>query len=259
MITFAALRDPLQRRAFLMNLKDLPFDNLWLRISDFGSDATGIGARRYIAAVTEFLSLNKPIIVDGVAGLVGLAIVAFGAASGFAHGVAELDRFDARGWDKPQVKGGGGNKTRFLVPGLDRLVNLQQMEQILAAPSGRRICSRNDKSCCPNGWEDTQRDPKAHYLHQRHKQVQALSAVPDLRRVQHFLDHDLASANRFARDVAKLRINDEALKETLSKTGQRLERMPEVFENLKKILGDAPRSAPLQRRADSLPGSARKR
>jgi hypothetical protein len=259
MITFAALRDPIQRRALLTNLGDLPFDNLWLRISDFGSDATGLGVRRYIAAATEFLSLNKPIIADGVAGLAALGIVAFGAAGGVAHGVAELERFDARGWNNPRSRGGGGNPTRFLVPGLDRLINLHQMEQLLAAPSGRRICSCNDSSCCPNGWEDTQRNPKAHYLHQRHKQIKALSAVADLRRVQHFLDYDLADSVRFSRDAARLMIADEALKETLSIASKRLKKMSEVLQNLQTIIGDEPRSAPIERRADSLSNSARRR
>lgn len=99
LITFGSLRDPLQRRALLANLRDLPFDNLWLRVSGFGSDATGMGIRRYIAALTEFLSLGKPIIADGVAGLAALATVAFGAASGVSHGINDLERFDASNWD----------------------------------------------------------------------------------------------------------------------------------------------------------------
>ncbi len=39
MIKNASLRDSAQRRAFIAGLADLPFDNLWLRISGFGADA----------------------------------------------------------------------------------------------------------------------------------------------------------------------------------------------------------------------------
>lgn len=259
MITAASLRDPLQRRAFLANLKDLPFDNLWLRVSGFGSDATATGVRRYIAALIELLSLGKPIIADGVGGLAALAIVAFGAAGGFAHGVGELERFDATGWDKPRSAGGGGNETKVLVPCLDRLLNFHQMELLMAAPGGRRICSCNDPSCCPHGWEDTQKDPKAHYLRQRHKQVQTLSSVSEARRVQHFLERDLADADRIAQHAAKIRTSDEALKEMLSRSSKRLARMVATFEDLKATVGDAPRSAAPRRRSELLPGSARRR
>ncbi|MGX9181976.1 hypothetical protein [Mesorhizobium sp. BHbdii] len=39
MIKNASLRDPAQRRAFITALKNVPFDNLWFRISGFGADA----------------------------------------------------------------------------------------------------------------------------------------------------------------------------------------------------------------------------
>src|SRR6266851_346812 len=43
-----------QRRAFLTRLRDLSFENLWLRISDFGSDATPASVRRYISSMADF-------------------------------------------------------------------------------------------------------------------------------------------------------------------------------------------------------------
>lgn len=42
-IRSASLRDPVQRRAFIAGLVDVPFENLWLRISGFGADATPTG------------------------------------------------------------------------------------------------------------------------------------------------------------------------------------------------------------------------
>ena len=77
--TYGTLREPEQRRAFLVGLRDLPFDNLWLRVSDFGADATASAVRSYISAVIDFHALKRPLVADHVGGLAGLAIAAFGA------------------------------------------------------------------------------------------------------------------------------------------------------------------------------------
>src|SRR5258708_4444981 len=61
----ASLRDPAQRRAFIAGLADLPFDNLWLRVSGFGADASATMLRGYIAAMMHFQRLGQPIIAEG--------------------------------------------------------------------------------------------------------------------------------------------------------------------------------------------------
>ena len=98
---YETLREPEQRRAFLAGLQDLPFDNLWLRISGFGADARPTALKRYISAVTDFHALSRPLVADHVGGLAGLAIAAFGATAAISHGVSEKERFDARGWLVP--------------------------------------------------------------------------------------------------------------------------------------------------------------
>ena len=100
--TYMHLHDEAIRGAFLSGLHDLPFDNLWIRASGFGSDATPLGARRYITALAGMHNLGKPIIADYIGGLIGLAAVAFGVASGIAHGVGIYERFNAGQWDKPR-------------------------------------------------------------------------------------------------------------------------------------------------------------
>jgi hypothetical protein len=257
--SFAALRDPIQRRSFMETMKDLPIDNVWLRISGFGADATAMGIRRYIAAVLEFLRLGKPLVVDGVGGLTALAAISFGAAGGISHGVAEKERFDASDWDKPRSAGGGGSEKRILIPDLDRFLTMQQMEILMGAPGGRRLCSCNDRSCCPHGWDDTKRDPKGHYLFQRSKQIRTLSSVPDSRRISHFLDQDLADANRTARKAARIRTSDDSLREMLLRSSERLERIPAVLEELQRTVSDGPRSAAPHRRSASGSGAARNR
>jgi hypothetical protein len=259
MIPNASLRDPVQRRAFIAGLADTPFDNLWFRVSGFGADATAAGLRRYIASAIDFHRLERPIVADGVGGLAGLATIAFGAAGGFAHGAAEKERFNAGDWHKPPKGGGGGREKRVLVSGLDRLLSLKQMEQLMAIPGARRHFSCGDPSCCPRGFDDTVKDPKAHYLRQRRLQVADLAKVPDSRRAQHFLDKQLAPAERHARQAAKLKVEDEALSKMLAENSARLEKAHAVLDNLNGALSGEARSAPPIRRGGTAGVSAQRR
>lgn len=260
MIKNASLRDPVQRRAFIAGLADTPFDNLWCRVSGFGADATPSGLRRYIAAVMDFHRLDRPIIADGVGGLTAMAIAAFGAAGGVCHGVAEKERFNASDWHKPPQSGGGGREKRVLVSGLDRLLSMKQMDALMAAPGARRHFSCGDPTCCPRGLDDTLKDPKAHYLRQRHRQVEELSRVPESRRAQHFLEKQLAPVEKSARQAAKLKVADEALAKSLQKISEHLEKKHAVLEALHAAMPDAAHSrAPARRQGLPSGATMRKR
>lgn len=250
MITAASLRDPVQRRAFITALADLPFDNLWFRVSGFGADASPAGLRRYIASVMDFLRLERPIVADGVGGLAALAIAAFGAAGGICHGVAEKERFNALDWTKPPKPrdGGFGREKRVLVSAIDRLLGEKQLQALMRAPGARKALSCHDRACCPRGLDDMLHGPKAHYLRQRAQGVQELSRIPEARRAQHYLDKQLAPAERSARTVAKLKVGDEGLKKLLEKSSVRLEKIHSVLDDLHGTIKDAPRSrAPVRR------------
>lgn len=251
MIKNNSLRDPAQRRAFISGLENSPIESIWLRISGFGSDATPMGLRRYIAAMMDFHRLARPVIADGVGGLVGLAIAAFGAAGGISHGVAEKERFDASDWSKPPERGGGGREKRVLIPGIDRLLSIKQVNSLMAAPGARRLLSCHDRSCCPNGLPDTLKDPKAHYLRQRFRQVEHLSLVPEAHRIPHFLEKELGSAERTARSAAKLNSGDEGLTQMLQRSSERLEKMRSVLEPLQQTIAGQSRSLALPRRPKS--------
>lgn len=252
MIKNASLRDPAQRRAFTASLKNVPFDNLWFRVSGFGADATPMGLRRYIAAMMDFHGLNVPIVADGVGGMAGVAIAAFGAAGGICHGVAEKERFDASDWAKPPQKGGGGREKRVLIGGLDRLLSVKQIEVLMASQGAKPLLSCHDRSCCPNGLSDTLKDPKAHYLRQRARQIQELSAVPEARRSQHFLEKELATAERVARSAAKLKVSDEGLSNVLHRSSERLEKMHAVLDALNgTIAGQSRAAVPMRRQGKS--------
>jgi hypothetical protein len=256
MIKNASLRDPAQRRVFIGGLVDLPFDNLWLRISGFGADAPATLLRRYIAAVLDFQQLGKPIVADGVGGLAALAIAGFGTAGGICHGLGEKERFDASDWNKPPSAGGGGRERRVLIPGLDRLLSVKQIALLMGAHGARKLLSCNDLSCCPRGLDDTLKDPKAHYLHQRTKQFTRISRIPETRRTRDFLDQELVNIARTARQAAKLKVNDSSLVEMLQRTSERLDRMQLVLEDLHQTVGPTPHAIAPRRRVGRISVSA---
>lgn len=249
-LKYGSLRDPAQRRVLIAGLKGLPFDNLWLRVSGFGADTEAPMLRRYIAAAIDFQQLGRPIVADGVGGLAAVAVAAFGAAGGISHGLGEKERFAAGDWNKPPVPraGGGGREKRLLVPGLDRLLSVKQVELLMEADGGRLLLGCQDRECCPNGYNDTLKDPKGHYLHQRTKPLERLSRVPEARRVDDFLKRDLDPAARTAETAAKLALADAGMMEMLQRTSERLARLGPVLRDLHATVGDSPHAhAPARR------------
>lgn len=246
LISNGTLNDVAERKALASAMSGLPIDCVWLRISGFGSSATGAGIRKYIMAAQDFRAPGVPIIADGVGGMAALAIVAFGASSGISHGLAERERFDASDWGKPPRAGGGGGGYMVLFPGIDRLLKRSEAEQLIAMSSARRLVSCNDRECCVNGFEDTMREPKGHYLHQRARQFEKLAEIPEARRVRHFLDTDLVSMDRIARQLSRLKGADPTLLDMLDKNAARLDRVRVVLEDLNKTMGAAAPPATLK-------------
>jgi hypothetical protein len=234
---YGTLREPEQRRAFLAGLGDLPFDNLRLRVSDFGADATPTAVRRYISAVADFHALKRPLVADYVGGLAGLAVAAFGATGAIAHGVSEKERFDARRCLVPRKPGGGGQSGRVYLPALDRYFKIDEARALLDVRGARRLLACEDRDCCPRGADDTFNDPKAHFITQRLAQLRDLSDTPEERRVSRFLDVHLAAADRRARQAAKLDTGNPTTKRALEKASLRLDRMRDVLENLDQTFG----------------------
>jgi hypothetical protein len=235
--SYGTLREPEQRRAFLGGLQNMPFDNLWLRISDFGADATATGVTRCISALADFHALNRPLVADHLGGLAGLAVVAFGATGAIAHGVSEKERFDVRRWLGSRKPGGGGQSGRVYLPALDRYFKIDEARALLEVRGARRLLACADRDCCPRGADDTFNDTKAHFITQRLTQLADLSTTPEARRVSRFLDFHLAFADRQARQAANLDTSNPATKLALQKASLRLDRMRVALENLDQTIG----------------------
>lgn len=245
LLSNATLNDQAERKAVMSALRSSPAESIWLRISGFGAEATPAGIRKYITAAHDFHHVAKPIIADCVGGMAAVAIVAFGGASGMAHGAAEKERFDASDWNKPRREGkGGGGGHMVMLTGIDRLLKKAEAQALIDAPHGRRLLSCNNPACCPHGFEDTIKDPRGHYLRQRALQCEAISAVPDPLRADHFLNKMLADTDRKARQIAKLKVADKKVEAILNKNTVQLDRMRAVLEDLQKTGGLTTRSLP---------------
>jgi hypothetical protein len=236
-------RSGAERRALVAALRDLPIDNIWIRLSPFGSDATATGIERYASRMVDLHVLGRPIIADQLAGFAALAPIAFGAVSGFAHGVAEEERFDASAWDKPKRNGRPSFPKRLLFPELDRSLTERQVDELMKLTVARRHLSCRSEGCCPNGLSDTKRDSKRHYLHQRASQVARLERVPVQQRIEHFLKHELEPAVRRAAHTRTLPVRDDGLKQALARTHERLEKMPDVLGRLAELSKASSRAA----------------
>ena len=246
------LRDPDHRRAIVTAVGNLPIQNLWLRIGGFGATATGVGTRHVIEASRSLLEVSRPLILDMAGGFAALAPLAFGAIGGISHGVAQRESFDLAAWRKPPVpRKGGGTPSKVYLAELDRYLDVDQAAAFFAVRGTKARFSCSDGRCCPSGIEDMTENANAHFLTQRHKQVDALAAVPETRRAEHFLLHQLDPALRSARQASKLKFGDEKLQKVVADTKGRLGRLRDVLGALHEAdAGVASRS-----RAPSLRGN----
>ncbi|MEO7221073.1 MAG: hypothetical protein ABIY37_01230, partial [Devosia sp.] len=204
------LKDVVTRGTLATALVDLPFENLWLRVSGMDGSGGPLKTIQFLTSLNRLHNIGRPIIADYLGGLTGQSAMAFGSVSGLAHGIGEKERFDASDWHLPPVKREDGDEgfglaTRIEIPDLGKAPTKKELEVLAGAPGGRRICACADKRCCPHGLDDMLRDPRAHASFRATAMVQALEEVPIARREQFFLDKPMADTVRTARSVANLR------------------------------------------------------
>ena len=194
--------------------------------------------------------LGYPILLDYVGGLVGLGALAFGVVSGIAHGIGERDRFDVRSWNKPPRRPTAewpfGRAIYIPLPGLDKSFRKKEFTAIATAARGRRLVVCGERDCCPRGLTSMPESHRAHIARQKLRAIEALFAVPDARRVDHFIDVDLRSAERLARDLVHLNIDHDGLGESLTNRRKRMDSMTRMFETLSERTRPSP--PPLKRR-----------
>lgn len=256
------LLDADKRGLIMDSLADLPFDNLWVRASGFFPDAGGLAQRNYINAFMRLHNLGKPVVLDYMDGLVGLATVAFGASAGLAHGIGERGRFDARSWHKlPASRDDGegfGRTTRITIPHLDRSLKVSELRVLAAARGAKRLITCNDRRCCLNGLDDMITNHQQHTAYQSMRLVNDLSAQPDLNRAAHFLEGPMGDCLSLARRLIKLKPPAALAEQHKIDVGSMMKRLEKHYEDKSKIYqalerlledlgGENSRSKPVQR------------
>ena len=241
------LRDPALRARLLSGLADLPEGHVWLRVGGFGADATGVGMSRYIEAIRPLHALGRPIIADQVGGLAALAACAFGATSGYAHGIEGKQRSDMGDWLKPRMSGGGGRAKRVFLPGLDRTLEVSAVRQLFDdARTARQIFGCADTTCCGDV-EKMLSNPEPHLMVQQSRAAASLSATPESVRIdqfQRYLDDRMKEAQR----ATRLKKMEDGLRKAVGAAAKRLERINEALRGLHKREGqpDFAPEAPLR-------------
>jgi hypothetical protein len=230
-LTSRQLREPQLRDRLLAGLADLPGGHIWLRVGGFGVDATGIGMSRFIEAVQPLQRLGRPIIADQVAGLAGLAGCAFGATSGYAHGVEGKRRSDFSDWLKPRESGRGGRTKRIFLPSLDRALEVSMVQQLFDdARTARQLFGCADATCC-GSIERMLSNPEGHLMVQQSRTAAWLSAVPESARVDEFVKH-VEDRSKEARRATRLRKMSDGMRKTVCAAAQRLERVDDALKGL---------------------------
>lgn len=256
LIPHVALDDVMERGRLIEAIKDLPFDNLWICASGFGADAGPLTTRRYLNSLSSVHNLGKPIVADYLGGLISLAADFFGAISGFAEGIGERERFDARDWHKPPKPRDDDHvfapPRRVTITGFGRTVTTAELKLLSEAKGGRRLVVCNDRTCCTHGLPDMLSNPKRHSFNQRLNQVRELERVPDLNRAQHFLDGEMRCADRLARQIKELKTNDDTLSKRMADYSRRIEKLRATLEDFHETRGnDLPRALPVIERRDA--------
>ena len=190
-VSMEVMRDPLQRDALIAALKDAPMDTIWLKVDNFGSDASGEKIVAYIHAVRAFHTLGKPVIADHVGGLSALGLLSFGAVGGISQGLTMLEKFEASRWKRvpKDRKNNGGPQSRVYLPHVDLLLKPREAEAFVSSSTrtrGRFGC--HDTHCCPSGLRDMIANPIRHFMHQRGEEVAKVFERPESVRVSEFID-----------------------------------------------------------------------
>lgn len=236
--TYAQLRDPDFRKGIINGARNLPIARIWLRIAGFGADATGVGISRYVEFARAFHDLGIPVIADHVGGLSSVALGAFGAVSGFAHGIEGKQRFDASDWLKASASGGGGGGKRVYVPGLGRTLAVSELRQFFdETRTARHIFGCSDPTCCGDV-EKMLGDPSGHQATQVSRLVSGMSDTPESLRTSQFLDGYLTNRLKDAKRATRIKNMSDELRKKIDASARKLDLTHEALSGLYEREGD---------------------
>lgn len=236
-VPIRTMRDDTLRSALLSAAQDAPCDSIWLRVENFGDDATGEKTAAYVRACQDFHARELPLVADHIGGLPALAALAFGSVGGIAHGVTINQSFKASAWRRPpRPSDGFGSSARVYLPLLDMLVK-RHVAQVLLE-SSPRIRSRHqckDPSCCQHGEREMLTHPARHAMYQRAREIEKLSVTPPALRRSQFVDHVRQVSDETAQLAAFEKL-PAVLKRPLAEKQKKMGAFREAMVHLEKSL-----------------------
>lgn len=244
-IPYALFRDPTERQALIKKLRGVPADALWLRVDGLGAGSTPNGIRSYIEGTRDFAALSIPVVADGMGGLAGLSLLAFGAVGGLAHGVTFGERVNTASWRQPRKGGGFGPVRRVYIAELDLMLHPAVAETLLRSSNrAQALFACHDSACCRRGMRDMLEDPARHFLIQRMKQITAMGRVPATMRSERFLEDQVRPSTDSLVQANNLSIKDESLVEKLRVKRKQLDAVRVALAAIPPQRESAARSAP---------------
>lgn len=233
-LPMSLLRNAAERRAIIAAIADAPCSAIWLKVENFGDDATGEKVAAYVAACRDFHERGLPLVADHVGGLPGLGALALGAVGGIAHGITMRQSFRASSWRRPPAGGTPfAPSWRVYVPQLDLLLKPKAAETLLAAsPRIRAICGCKDTHCCPHGIRDMIGHPARHAMYQRAREIERLTAVPQSVRAGHYLDQNVRKVSDDVARLAAFAVGDTVLAKRLQEKQREVSRFRQTVAPL---------------------------
>lgn len=247
------------RSELLEALGDLPFDYLWIRASGVTGDGGPEVTKRFLGSLAGLHNSGKPVILDYLGGVLAEAAIAFGMASGKAHGLGEMERFNAQDWHKPpkeREEGSSFGRTeRIAVPGLGRSLTKAEATLLSRAHGGKRLIACEDRTCCRHGTDDMFGEHRHHLVLHTMREIEAMEAVPLLRRDDWFLRNTLAETVKRSRniadlkpreaDAAELKVDPENLMKRLKDHARKMGKVETALQAIQATRAeDAPRARP---------------
>jgi hypothetical protein len=232
----------------------LPIDSLWLRIHPFGSDSGDTSLRRYILACRELHTLNIPIVAEKT-GVLGLALMAFGAASGVESGIASGEKFDQGRLVRPRKPNAKFGKTsRVYISDLGIFLSRKEAEEFFALRGTRQFACRNTQ-CCSRGFESMIDDSRRHFAYSRMGQVALLSRLtPSLRPMGYLEDILRPGTDNLSRILGHAQLSDD-LRKKFDQSRRRQDGWRATLGQLSRQ-GIPSFSAPIERRIHRIPAQA---
>lgn len=184
------------RAAVAHTLARLPIDAVWLRIHPFGTGSSGpLVLKRYLQACRDLHALNLPLVGEHT-GTIGVALMAFGALGGVESGITVVDHTDLTTWLRPPAHGrGGGPPARVYLQELGCFLERSKADRLFERPGMKPAQGCRDSTCCRNGWRDTRKFYREHFVTQRAREVAGISRAPSSLRPGHYMETFLRPAS----------------------------------------------------------------